>query len=64
MNNDDEIAASKRMHVGRYQGDFFFFFESAVVVEEGDVQGASLCAEGTKCPTFWFLASCIPFVLA
>lgn len=25
MNNDDEIAASKRMHVGRYQGDFFFF---------------------------------------
>lgn len=25
MNNDDEIAASKRMHVGRYQEHFFFF---------------------------------------
>lgn len=28
MNNDDEIAASKRMHVGRYQEHFFFFFLS------------------------------------
>lgn len=46
MNNDDETAASKRMHVGTYQEDFF---ESAVVVGEGDIQGAALCAEGMKC---------------